>query len=140
MPDVFVPIDTSLSSDYFGQIVRKGVLNTFAITYVDAHREAILKEYRNVDQFDRAFTITQPILDGLVAQGEKEGVKADTEGLTKARALIDLRLKALIARDVWDTSAYWQVINRDNPVDRSFQRALEVLSDDTFQRLKLAQH
>ena len=139
MPDVFVPIDTSLSSEYFGQLVRKGVLNTYAITYVDAHREEILKQYRSVDQFDRSFVVTQSVLDGLVAQGEKDGVKADTEGLAKARALVDLRLKALIARDVWDTSAYWQVINRDNPVDRSFQRAMEVLSDDTFQRLKLAQ-
>ena len=41
---------------------------------------------------------------------------------------------------MWDTSAYWQTINGDNPLDRSFQRALEVLADDTFQRLGLAQH
>ena len=139
MPDVFVPIDTTLSSEYFGQLVRKGVLNTFAITYVDGHRDELLKAYRSVDQFDRSFTVGQNIIDGLVAQAEKDGVKPDTEGLAKARALIDLRLKALIARDVWDTSAYWQVINRDNPVDRSFQRALDVLNDDTFQRLGLAQ-
>lgn len=140
MPDVFVPIDTTLSSDYFGQLVRKGVLNTFAITYVDAHRDELLRTYRNVDQFDRSFIISQPIVDALVAQAEKEGVPPDTDGLIKARSLVNLRLKALIARDVWDTSAYWQVINRDNPVDRSFQRALDVLQDDTFQRLGLAQH
>ncbi len=140
MPDVFVPIDTTLSSEYFGQLVRKGVLNTFAITYVDAHRDELLRTYRNVDQFDRSFIISQPIVDALVAQAEKEGILPDTDGLDKARSLVNLRLKALIARDVWDTSAYWQVINRDNPVDRSFQRALDVLQDDTFQRLGLAQH
>ena len=49
--------------------------------------------------------------------------------------LMALRLKALIARDLWDTAAYWQVINADNPVDRSFQKALETLTDGTFQRL-----
>ncbi len=65
---------------------------------------------------------------------------ADPAGLAKAKALIDLRLKALIARDVWDTSAYWQVINFDNPVDRSFQQALSVLQDNTFQRMGLAAH
>jgi len=47
-------------------------------------------------------------------------------------------LKALIARDLWDTSAYWQVINTDNPVDRTFQRAIEALSDNTFQKLGMA--
>lgn len=138
LPDVFVPIDTTLSSEYFGQLVRKGVLNTFAITYVDAHRDEMLKRYKSVEQFRKEFKVDAPVINALTAQAEKDGVKPDQEGLDKARELIDLRLKALIARDVWDTSAYWQVINDDNPVDRSFQRALEVLHDDTFQRLGLA--
>jgi hypothetical protein len=30
------------------------------------------------------------------------------------------------------------VINAQNPVDRSFQRALEALSDNTYQRLGMA--
>ncbi|MBK9761170.1 MAG: PDZ domain-containing protein [Flavobacteriales bacterium] len=140
MPDVFVPIDTTLSSDYFSQLVRKGALNTFAITYVDAHRDELLRRFRNVAAFNSNFAIDGSILDGLIAQAVADGVKADPEGLKKAQHLIDLRLKALIARDLWDTSAYWQVINQDNPVDRSFQRALDVLRDDTFQRLGLAVH
>ena len=138
MPDVFVPIDTSLSSDYFGQLVRKGTLNTFALTYVDAQRDVLLKRFRSVDQFGEQFTIDQKITDGLVAMAEKDGVQPDAAGLQRSKALIDLRLKALIARDVWDTSAYWEIINRDNPIDRSFQRAVDVLRDDTFQRLGLA--
>jgi hypothetical protein len=53
--------------------------------------------------------------------------------------LIDLRLKALIARDVWGSSAYWQIINSDNPVDHSFKEALRVIGDDALQRAKLAE-
>jgi carboxyl-terminal processing protease len=140
MPDVFVPIDTSLSSDYFGQLVRKGALNTYALTYVDAHRDELLRRFRSVAAFSAGFVVDQPVLDGLLAQATSDGVKADPDGLNKSRHLVDLRLKALIARDLWDTSAYWQVINQDNPVDRSFQRALDVLRDDTFQRLGLAAH
>ena len=30
------------------------------------------------------------------------------------------------------------MINADNPVDRSFQKALETLTDDTFQRYGMA--
>ncbi|MBL8000721.1 MAG: S41 family peptidase [Flavobacteriales bacterium] len=138
MPDVFVPIDTSLSSEYFGQLVRKGTLNTFALTHTDANREALLKRFKNPDQFRREFNVDEAMVQGLVAQAEKDGVKPDPEGLAKSRALVDLRLKALIARDLWDTSAYWQVILPDNMVDRSFQRALEVLKDDTFQRLGMS--
>ncbi|MFT3885991.1 MAG: S41 family peptidase [Flavobacteriales bacterium] len=138
MPDVFVPIDTSMSSQYFSQLVRKGVINTFAITYVDRHRSALLQRYKNMDQFNREFQVDQALTGELVMQAEKDGIEADLKGLTHSKPLIDLRLKALIARDLWDTSAYWQVINKDNPVDHSFQRALEVLSDDTYQRAGLA--
>lgn len=138
MPDVFVPIDTTMSSDYFGQLVRKGVINTFAITYVDHNRTALQQKYRSVEQFMRDFQVDQAVTGELVMQAEKDGIEADLAGLKHSKPLIDLRLKALIARDLWDTSAYWQVINQDNPVDRSFQRALEVLQDDTFQRAGLA--
>jgi carboxyl-terminal processing protease len=138
MPDVFVPIDTSLSSDYFGQLVRKGVLNTFALSHVDRHRAELLQKYRTVDQFRQGFKMDQALTDALVEHAKKDGVEPDPAGLAASKALIDLRVKALIARDLWDTSAYWQTINPDNPVDQSYQRALQVLHDDTFQRLKLA--
>ncbi|MBK8497470.1 MAG: S41 family peptidase [Flavobacteriales bacterium] len=135
MPDVFVAIDTTLSSDYFGQLVRKGILNTFALSYVDKHRDELLRKYAGVQQFATNYLVDDLLLDALDAQARTEGVAQDTEGMQRSKALIALRLKALLARDLWDTSAYWQVINADNPVDRSFQRALEVLADDTFQRL-----
>ncbi|HEY0978566.1 MAG TPA: S41 family peptidase [Flavobacteriales bacterium] len=140
MPDVFVPIDTSLSSDYFGKLVRKGVLNTFAITYVDEHRGQLLQRFPTVTKFRSGFNSDQALTDALVAFAKKEGVEPDAEGLAASKSLIDLRVKALIARDLWDTSAYWQTINPDNPVDQSYQRALEVLDDGTFQRLKLASY
>jgi carboxyl-terminal processing protease len=134
MPDVFVPIDTSQSSAHFGQLVRKGVLNTFALAYVDANRNRLITAYKDPDAFRTAFMVDDALLAELEVYGEKEGVEQDPEGLQRSRDLISIRLKGLIARDLWDTSAYWQVINADNPVDRSFQQALKSLSDDSFHR------
>jgi carboxyl-terminal processing protease len=138
MPDVFVPIDTVQSSNYFGQLVRRGILNTFALTFVDENRQRLLTEYPDPETFRRSYKVTDALLDQLVAQAAKEEVEPDSAGLERSQALISIRLKALIARDLWDTSAYWQMINSENPVDRSFQRALEVLSDNTFQRMGMA--
>ncbi|MBL7962263.1 MAG: PDZ domain-containing protein [Flavobacteriales bacterium] len=135
MPDIFVAIDTSMSSDYFGHLVRKGVLNTYALTYVDEHRASLMARYRTVSAFRTQFNGSDELLEGLQAYGEKEGISRDPEGLEKSKALIVLRLKALIARDLWDTSAYWEVINPENPVDASYRKALTALADDTFQRL-----
>lgn len=138
MPDVFVAIDTTLSSEYFGQLVRKGVLNTFALNYVDEHRDELLQRYTSVEHFRNTFAVGEVMLDALEAFGSREGVEAEPIGMERSQELIALRLKALIARDLWDTAAYWQVINAENPVDRSFQRALEVLGDGTFQRLGMS--
>lgn len=137
-PDIFVPIDTVQSSSYFGQLVRRGALNTFALQYVDQHRPELLKTYPDAPKFLAGFKVDQQLVDELVAQAQKEGVEPDEAGLSRSRELLDTRLKALIARDLWDTSAYWMVINAQNPVDRSFQRALEALSDNTYQRLGMA--
>jgi carboxyl-terminal processing protease len=138
MPDIFVPIDTAFSSAYFGQLVRRGVLNTFALGVVDRQRQALLDAYPDPERFRTRFKAGDDLLEALMAEAEKEGVARDLEGMQRSRPLIELRLKALMARDLWNTSAYWQVINHDNPVDRSFQRALEALSDNTFQKMGMA--
>lgn len=138
MPDVFVPIDTTQSSEYFGQLVRKGVLNTFALAEVDRKRETMLAAYPTVAAFARDFQVTDAMSKELQGFATREGITFDEAGWGRSKGLITLRLKALIARDLWNTSAYWQVINAENPVDRSFQKAVEALSNDTFQRLGMA--
>jgi len=134
MPDVFVPIDTTLSSDYFGQLVRKGILNTFALAQVDEQRSKLLATYSGPEAFRKQFNVDANLIAKLVTYAGKEGIEENADGLARSKELISLRLKALIARDLWDTSAYWEVINADNPVDRSFQKALESLTDGSFQR------
>lgn len=138
-PDIFVPIDTSLSSVWFGQLVRKGITNTAAINYVDKHRSELLHNYKDVEAFRKNFQVGTDLHDSLNALAEKQGVEPDSTGMARSMTVVDLRLKALIARDVWDTSAYWEVINADNPVDRSYEEALRVIGDDDLQRTKLAE-
>ena len=140
MPDLFVPLDTMQSSAYLGQIVRKGILNTVALDHVDQHRSKLLQNYSTIAQFAQGFQVDAALRNELESAAEKEGIARDTVGYDQSKELIELRLKALIARDLWDNSAYWETINPSNPVDRSFQKALEVLADDTFQRLGMAAH
>lgn len=139
-PDVFVALDTTMSSALLGQLVRKGILNTVALDHVDRHRSKLMQQFPDVPAFDRGFTVDEALRNALQAAAAKEGIEHNAEEYSRSAGLIELRLKALIARDLWNTSAYWEIINASNPVDRSYQRALEVLADDTFHRLGLAAH
>ena len=43
MPDIFIPFDTTRISDYYSQLLRKGLVSKFALEYVDANRKKLNK-------------------------------------------------------------------------------------------------
>ncbi len=43
MPDRFVPIDTTMYSDYYRDLVAKGVINQYVLSYMDKNRNALKK-------------------------------------------------------------------------------------------------
>jgi carboxyl-terminal processing protease len=119
--------------------VRKGITNTAAINYVDKHRADVLRQYKDVESFRKNFQPGPELNDAVMKLAKDAGIEPDSTGMARSKPLVDIRLKALIARDVWNTSAYWQVINADNPVDKSYDEALRVIKDDNLQRTKLAE-
>jgi carboxyl-terminal processing protease len=60
----------------------------------------------------------------LIAAGEAKGVAYNEEEYRKSESLLKLQMKALIARDLWDMSEYYHIINEAN---ESVQKALEII-------------
>ena len=134
MPDVFVPVDTSEYSTYYRDLSAKGIINQFAIRYVDKNRKTISKQFKTVKDFDEGFIVTDEMMRDLVALGEQDSVKYDEEKFRTSKQLLKAIAKGLIARDVYgDPGAYSIVINHRN---HDVQAAYEVLNDqERFQRL-----
>lgn len=127
MPDVFVPLDTTIYTDFHRDLLAKGVLNQYPINYLDKHRKELTSRYKNVEQFVECFTVTDEMLADLLKMGEAEKVKYDEEQYQKSRNLIALQVKALVARDMFDTAAYFRIMNPENP---SFVKAMAIIHDD----------
>lgn len=134
MPDVFVGLDTSMSSKYYDELRRNGTLNEFTLNYVDANRAMLLGKYKDVYQFKNDFKITKDFLEDFIAYAEKKNIKRDNVGIKTSEKLITTQLKALIARDLWDTNAYYVIINDINVF---MVKALQCLEDDTFKKMKI---
>jgi carboxyl-terminal processing protease len=134
MPDVFVGLDTSMSSKYYDELRRNGTLNEFTLNYVDANRAMLLGKYKDVYQFKNDFKITKDFLEDFIAYAEKKNIKRDNDGFKISEKLITTQLKALIARDLWDTNAYYVIINDINVF---MVKALQCLEDDTFKKMKV---
>jgi len=136
MPDIFVPLDTTMNSRYHTDLIRKSVLYDFALNYTDNNRSSLLKQYPDITAFRSKFVMTEKLMVDLIAYGEKKGVSKDSAGLATSFELIKIQATALIARDLWNTDAYWQVINEINPF---YTKALEALKNDTFDKYKIAE-
>jgi carboxyl-terminal processing protease len=126
MPDIFVPLDTSRYYRYFNELVRKNVLFTYVVGFIDKNRESLKSKYPTFKDYQKNFQITPLMIDNLVKAGEKEKIKRDEESLKISSKNIAAQLKALIARELYDPSDYYRIMAED---DNEIHKAIEVLSD-----------
>jgi carboxyl-terminal processing protease len=126
MPDIYVPVDTSFYSKYSGNLNRKSVIFQFVSTYIDKHRKSLQANYNTFDAFKKSFVVDDKLFDEMVAFGEKEGVARDEEGIKISGNYLKQYMKALIARNLFDYSAYFKLMNEG---DNVYEKAIEVLDN-----------
>lgn len=134
MPDVYVPVDTSEYSTYYRDLSAKGIINQYAIKYVDKNRKSLNKQFKTVKDFDNGFIVSDEMMRDFIAMGEKDSVKYDEEKYRTSEMMLKAIIKGLIARDIYgDPGAYSVVINHRNP---DVKAAYDVLNDrERYQRL-----
>jgi len=126
MPDIFVPMDTSMYYRYFNNLVRKNVLFPFVVGFIDKNRDLLKMNYKSFDEFKHNFPVTKEMMEELIKAGEKEGIKRDDESLKISGVIISRQIRALVARELFDTGSFYQVMIED---DKEVEKALDVLSD-----------
>ena len=125
MPDYFVPLDTMKYTKFYRQLAAKNYIINTNLKYIDANRKQLKKQYTQFDKFLAGYEVPQEVVDTILAQAEKDKIKPkDKEELNKTLPFLRRQLKALVARDIWDMSQYYQIMNEDNDV---VKKALEVI-------------
>jgi carboxyl-terminal processing protease len=127
MPDLFIPWDSTMFSDYYVELRRKNVLNTFSLQYVDEYRQKLTGQYPAFDAFNNEFKVTPEIISDFKNLAEKEGIKFDEKGWQASELLILTQLKALIARNLWDINSFYEVMS---DIDEEYHKAIDLLKDD----------
>ena len=125
MPDVFVPIDTTFYSDYYRDLLAKGVLNKTIANYITKHSHFIRKKYPTFEHFNKNFVLEESFLSELIENGEKQGVVFNEKEWDTSKPFVVLQIKALIARDLWVSADYYKIMNQFNT---SLIKALDILS------------
>lgn len=135
MPDYFVPLDTLRYTAYHRQLARKGSIVMTALRYVDAHRAEILAEYPTVEEFDARFKPDSAFVRELRLQAGRDSIQAPTaEEFEKSLPEVTRQFRALVARDLWNTTEAMQLHNRDNDF---FKKGYELIKQRNVDNLLL---
>ncbi len=119
-PNVFVPMDTSYPHQKMMRIMNQGDFSSFVYKYYLNNRQQI-DQYKSSDDFEKQFN-AGTIWNSLIAAGN-DSFKLKSVSI-KEKELLQLRLKALLARYRWRNTGFYQVLNNDDP---TVKKALWVL-------------
>ena len=132
MPDYFVPLDTTGTSDYYSSLIRKGIMNQFSLIWVNKNREKLENKYTSFKKFKSDFNI-EKVTKELIEYAEEEGLEFDEENYEKAENTIKIRLKANIAQNLYDYTKFYEIINELN---NTLKKSIELLEDgEAFKKL-----
>lgn len=151
MPDVYVPLDTTRYTSLHRELVAKGCVNSTVLKWLNNHRQKLEKAYK-VDDYRKArarmadnkaynpadlrdgfkmflndFTVEDDIIDMMKKKANEAKIEYNDSTLQAAKPLLLIQMKALIARDLWDMSEYFEIINQTNEV---YMEGLKALKDD----------
>ena len=127
MPDIFLPIDTLGSSEYYSRLSRRGIINSFSLDYMNKNRRSLESKYPDIDSFIRHFIVDDDFLEDFVVFAGKEGLERDEEGIRQSGGHLKVVLKAFIGRNLFDLNAYYRIIGE---IDRELQQAIQTMADD----------
>ena len=125
MPDEYIPLDTTLYTNYHRELSAKSIVLQQNLRYVDSHRKKLKKEWTSFADYKQRYEVPQTLIDAILKEGDKQKIKPKNDAeLQKTLPYLRLQLKALIARDIWDMSEYFSVYNEENEM---VKRALQVI-------------
>ena len=125
MPDIFMPVDTTYSTKLFTDLIRKNAFNSYCIDYVLKNREKIHQDYPEFEKYNKKFKVDDEMMAEFKKVAEQKDVKWDDEQYDRSKDWIKLRIKAIIAQNVWNIDKFYQVVMRE---DKMVERAVKVLN------------
>ena len=117
MPDVFVPLDTTKYSKTYRELSAKSIVINASLKYMDKNRKKLVKQYKTFPEYKATFEVPQNVIDDIFAEGEKQKITPkDDADRALAEQNMRLVIKALVARDLWDMSEYFDIFYADDEV------------------------
>ena len=124
MPDIFVPLDTTRTNQYYRNVTAKNVVLNTSMQYTERNRRQIQRRFRTFEEFNRGFEVGPDILKLFRDKAADAKVEFDEAQYQECLPIFKTQLKATVARLIWGMNAYYQVIQE---LDETIQRAVKYM-------------
>lgn len=121
-PDKYIPVDTTGISQYFVNV--RPLIYRFALKYTESNR-INLGKFTEADEMKR-YLDRQQLMNQFVRFAAVNGVPEDREGLRLSGRIIDVQLKAYIARNILDNKGFYPIWE---DIDSTLKYAIDFLRD-----------
>ncbi|MGV6861649.1 MAG: S41 family peptidase [Putridiphycobacter sp.] len=125
-PDIFVPNDTAGASYYLTNLYYSSAFNHWAFKFLDNKRE----KWSTFERFNATFFVSEQMLNDFVHYAEQTlKVEVDQDGLNRSKAVIKNRIKAEIARHLFEENGYYKIYLKD---DLDVENAIKSFDDNVY--------
>ena len=116
VPDLFVARDTTGITSYYIDVANAGLLQRYAFNYCNNHRSSLSK-MEDYTEFLSTVPSDEALLKDFADFAASNGIAPRWYYINLSSDLIVTNLKALIARDIFGSQAFYPILNRkDNTV------------------------
>lgn len=131
MPDIFIPLDTTRYSSLYNEMVRKGIISSFTMNFMEKNREHLKAVYPTIEDFKKGFKVDDDLMSQVMQYAYKEGVKDSVDLLFSARLQSFVKEKSNVLdslyqniSDIEDLSQLQKMV--DEYVKQSYEESMKV--------------
>lgn len=122
-PDIFVSFDTSTLSREVTNLYINGAITRFIYAYYIQHLPDF-QAYKDPASFINGFHDDEKVWNALTTYVAKDTIRLDKIS-DRDKEVVQHRIRAMLARQIWRTEGYYEVSNAYDPAVR---KALEVVT------------
>jgi carboxyl-terminal processing protease len=123
-PDVFVPVDTTGSSEYYNKVRSLGLMYRFAFYYTDINRSS-LEQFTTAQDIE-GYLDDQDLLSQFIQYVREKGVEPDYDDIRISEMVLLKTIKAYVARNIIDNDGFYPIIA---DIDQTLKVAIETIAE-----------
>jgi carboxyl-terminal processing protease len=131
MPDYFVGLDTTMNSAYINRLFNSDATREYILDYVNENKAKF--DGMDLERYYTSFTVNDQMLSKLTEYGTKNKVEFNAKDFNKSKEYLRVLMKAHLARQLYDDTAFYKVVNDINEV---YVQALKLF--DEADRISMA--